>query len=54
MDGEEIFLKTATVEVTRTNSDTLLILVSNDGQDNATSPVRFKVSAFAYVRNIQI
>lgn len=37
LEGEEVFSKAATVEVSRRNSDTLLILVSNDEQEATTS-----------------
>lgn len=39
LEGKEVFSKTATVEVSRKNSDTLLVLVTNDEQDAASSAV---------------
>lgn len=40
LEGEEVFSKVATVEVSRKNSDTLLVLVTSDEQDTAASTVR--------------
>lgn len=40
LDGEEVFSKGATVEVSRKSSDILLVLASDDGQEATTSLVR--------------